>query len=120
MPGHLGVKVVGQGRIPVWRGLTLETDDLIRAEVIGQMMCEGVIDVTRIEQRYEIDFWTYFSEAREPLRPLEADRLVWLGASRVVASPTGRFLLRVIAGCFDRYLGASHARPDSPTFSKVV
>lgn len=113
-------EAVEQGRIPVWRGLTLQTDDHIRADVIGQIMCDGAVDVSRTEQRHAIDFWTYFAEAREKLRPLEADRLVWVCASRVVASTTGRFLLRAIAGCFDRYLGAQHAQLASGSFSKVI
>lgn len=92
-------------RLPVWRGLELDADDIIRADIIEQIMCQRDVDITSIENRYGIDFWTYFSAARDLLAKLEADGLVWICASRIVVSSQGRYLLRVIAGCFDRYLG---------------
>jgi oxygen-independent coproporphyrinogen-3 oxidase len=97
---------IDAGHVPVWRGLELDTDDIIRANIIGQIMCQGDVDTTAIENRYEIDFWTYFSAAHEQLAKLEADGLVWISASRIVASSRGRYLLRVIAACFDRYFAA--------------
>jgi oxygen-independent coproporphyrinogen-3 oxidase len=88
----------------VWRGLELDTDDVIRADVISQIMCQGDVDVSAIENRYGIDFWTYFSAAHDLLVRLETDGLVWICCSRIVASSQGRYLLRVIAACFDRYV----------------
>jgi oxygen-independent coproporphyrinogen-3 oxidase len=95
---------IDAGQLPVWRGLELDTDDIIRADVIGQIMCQGDLDISAIENHYGIDFWTYFSAARTHLGQLEADGLVWICASRLMASEQGRYLLRVIAACFDRYL----------------
>jgi coproporphyrinogen III oxidase-like Fe-S oxidoreductase len=52
---------------------------------------------------------------------LETDRLVWVCASRIIATPKGRYLLRVIADCFDRYPEESQTRQRGDTaFSKVV
>ncbi len=48
------------GRLPVWRGLELDPDDVLRADVIQQVMCQGAIDVAAFEQRYDIHFWAYF------------------------------------------------------------
>ena len=97
-------QAIDAGRLPVWRGLALDADDSIRADVIGAIMCQGEVDVTAIEQRYAIDFWTYFAQARKQLLALEADGLVWVCSSHVMATTQGRYLLRVIAACFDRYL----------------
>ena len=97
--------------LPVWRGLELDADDVIRADVIGRIMCQGEVDVTEIENRHGIDFWTYFAAAREQLAALEADGLVWSCASRLVATPQGRYLLRAVAGCFDRYRSAEPRGP---------
>ncbi len=65
-------------------------------------------------------FWTYFSTAREQLAGLEADGLVWVCASRIVATRQGRYLLRVIAACFDRYLGVQCDRPPPAARSSNV
>lgn len=112
---------IDAGRLPVWRGLQLDPDDIIRADVIGRLMCQGDLDICAIENRYGIDFWTYFEAAREHLVQLEADGLVWVCASRLVVSEPGRYLLRVIAACFDRYLvpQANH-EPAKVHYSKVV
>jgi oxygen-independent coproporphyrinogen-3 oxidase len=102
---HAWEQAIDSGRPPLWRGLELDTDDTIRADIIGQIMCQGELDITAIENHYAIDFWTYFAQARERLAKLETDGLVWTCATRIVASAQGRYLLRAIAGCFDRYLG---------------
>jgi oxygen-independent coproporphyrinogen-3 oxidase len=111
---------IDAGQLPVWRGLELNTDDIIRADVIAQIMCQGDVDIALIESRYAIDFWTYFSTARDLLADLEADGLLWICASRIVASEEGRYLLRAIAACFDRYLAAASHLGSAPKFSKVV
>ena len=114
------------GRLPVWRGLALTDDDRLRAEVIQSLMCDGAVDFARIESRYGIDFETYFGEALERLGPLVTDKLVTLEGREVRATDSGRFLLRIIAMCFDRYL-AQDPRPANDAhaaqetrFSRVV
>jgi oxygen-independent coproporphyrinogen III oxidase len=113
-------------RIPVWRGLALTDDDRLRAEVIQNLMCDGAVDFARIESRYGIDFESYFAEALEQLRPLMTDDLVTLEGRELRATDFGRFLLRIIAMCFDRHL-AQDAAPaqqapaaQESRFSRVV
>jgi oxygen-independent coproporphyrinogen III oxidase len=111
---------VDAGRLPVWRGRALDEDDRLRSAVIERLMCEADVDVAAIERTYQIDFWSYFAAAREKLRPLEHDRLVWVCSSHITASPQGRYFLRAIATCFDRYLQQSPS-PDSTTrFSNLI
>jgi len=111
---------IDAGHLPVWRGIELDVDDIIRADVIGQIMCQGDVNITAIENHYGIDFWSYFAAARERLTQLEADGLVWICSSRLVASEQGRYLLRVIAACFDRYLEARLNQESAARFSKVM
>lgn len=88
----------------VWRGRHLDFDDLLRDEVIQQLVCAGTVDIDGLERRFSIDFPQYFADARARLARLERDGLVTLGAQRVVVTSRGRPLLRIIAMCFDRYL----------------
>lgn len=92
------------GRLPVWRGLASSADDRVRAEVIQALMCNGAVDFACIESRHGIDFESYFAEALTHCRPLIADGLVTLARRHLGATDRGRFLLRIIAMCFDRYL----------------
>ncbi|HEY6823567.1 MAG TPA: oxygen-independent coproporphyrinogen III oxidase [Steroidobacteraceae bacterium] len=109
------------GRLPLWRGLTLSADDRVRAEVIGQLMCQGVIDMRAIEARYGLDFAAYFEGALARLQPHIADGLIVIADGRITATGSGRLLLRSIAMCFDAYLSApSAAGASRPSFSRVV
>jgi len=105
-------------RLPVWRGLALNDDDRVRAAVIGQLMCQGAIDIGAIEQRFGVDFDTYFREALTQLQPHLADGLVRLEGGRITATAPGRLLLRSVAMCFDRNL--QQQPPAAPSFSRVV
>jgi oxygen-independent coproporphyrinogen-3 oxidase len=107
------------GRLPVWRGLVLSHDDRVRAAVIAQLMCHGVIEIRELEHRFRIDFASYFEEALVRLQPHVEDGLVRIEPGEVRATPAGMLLLRSIAMCFDAYLGAARAGSE-PSFSKVV
>ncbi|MGQ0384877.1 MAG: oxygen-independent coproporphyrinogen III oxidase [Gammaproteobacteria bacterium] len=107
---------VDAGRLPVWRGLELDGDDLLRADVIQELMCRGEIDVAGIEERHCIDFRDYFTGSLAQLAPLAGDGLVTVAPGRIAATSRGRFLLRIIAMCFDRYLAESRA----PRYSRAV
>ncbi|MBS0569958.1 MAG: oxygen-independent coproporphyrinogen III oxidase [Proteobacteria bacterium] len=98
------------GRLPVARGLALSEDDLIRADVIAQLMCHGALDFAAFEARHHLDFGLYFGDEIQRLRALEDDGLVDLAPDCLRVTARGRFLLRNIAMCFDAYL-AREARP---------
>lgn len=107
------------GRLPVLRGMRLNEDDRLRADLIQQLMCQGEIPVSALERRYGIDFASYFAQALVRLQPLVADGLVRTGPERITVTPRGRLLLRNIAMCFDRYLDQT-ATVAAPNFSRTV
>jgi oxygen-independent coproporphyrinogen-3 oxidase len=109
---------IDAGRLPVWRGLALDEDDLVRADVIQGLMCRATVDIAAVESRHRIAFTRYFAQALARLRPLEADGLVTITPAAIGATPRGRLLLRLIAMCFDRYLEPMD-RP-AAQYSKVV
>ena len=111
-------QAIDQGRLPVWRGMRLEEDDVIRADVIQQLMCHGTLDYRDLGRRHVIEFTTYFADALQRLRPLQDDGLVELRPDGLRATSRGRMLLRIIAMCFDRYLPTAAA--STPRFSRTV
>jgi len=109
------------GWLPVWRGLELSLDDRVRADVIQQIMCRGEIDIREIEEKYGIDFVTYFAAALAALAVLQEDRLLTRSGEHIRATARGRLLLRSIAMSFDRYLGSQRpAVPAAVPFSRVI
>ena len=112
-------RAIDDGRLPVWRGMPLDRDDVLRAEVIQELMCHGRLDYARVGRRYGIDFAEYFADALPRLQALADDGLLTFTRVGFQATAKGRLLLRVIAMCFDRYLPATPA-PDAPRFSRTV
>jgi oxygen-independent coproporphyrinogen-3 oxidase len=103
---HEWEAAIDADRLPLWRGLELSSDDVIRADVIQQLMCLGEIDIGAVERRHTIDFLSYFGEALQRLRPLIVDGLVNVVGNFIFVTPRGRLLLRAVAMCFDGYLSA--------------
>ncbi len=108
---------VDKGRLPTYRGIALTEDDVIRADVIQQIMCRGDLDPRAIGNRHDLDFEEYFADALYSLQPLVADGLVEITSERIAATSRGRLLLRMIAMCFDRYL---QPQAERPRHSRVV
>jgi oxygen-independent coproporphyrinogen-3 oxidase len=110
---------VDKGDLPTWRGIELDDDDLVRADVIQQIMCRGEVDLQRIEQKYDLAFDEYFADALAQLVPLQEDGLVDVDPERIAATSRGRLLLRMMAMCFDHYL-RTPAQAERPRHSRVV
>ena len=109
---------IDKGRLPIWRGMQLDADDIVRADAIQQLMCSGAIDIAAMENRHDIEFDTYFSTALDHLASLAADGLVEITSTEIRATSRGRLLLRIIAACFDRYLQQPSTQP--ARFSKAI
>lgn len=109
---------IGNGRLPVHRGLSLNGDDLVRRAVIQEIMCRGHVDGDDIGRRWGIDFQAYFGPSLEKLRSLETDGLVECERSRIRVTPAGRLLLRAVAMCFDGR--REHRMPEAPRYSRLI
>ena len=112
---------VDDGRLPVFRGMHLDEDDVIRADLIQQLMCQAEVPVGALERRHAIVFKEYFADALARLQPLEDDGLVRVEPGRIRVTARGRLLLRNIAMCFDRYLTPAAAETGTrPRFSRAI
>jgi oxygen-independent coproporphyrinogen-3 oxidase len=106
-----------QGTLPVMRGLTLSHDDLLRRELIGELMCQFSLDTQTFAEKYQIDFATYFAHEYEELQDLERLGLVELHQHRIEVPLRGRLLARRVAMVFDQYLRLAKT---AASYSKVL
>jgi oxygen-independent coproporphyrinogen-3 oxidase len=97
------------------RGLLLSDDDLLRREIIMRLMCDFELDIRKVEAQFGIKFAEYFASSLASLGGMERDGLVAINGEKISVLPTGRFLIRNIAMCFDAYLKEGQNR-----FSKTV
>jgi len=98
-------KALGEGRLPVVRGIALSSEDRLRRDVIQALMCSFAVDLRAqavAHGRPGFDF----SESLERLAPLAEDGLVTVEGAKVRVTGEGRRAVRLIASCFDAYLKA--------------
>ncbi|GAB2799648.1 oxygen-independent coproporphyrinogen III oxidase [Dyella kyungheensis] len=92
------------GRLPVARGLMLSGDDVVRREIIGELMCHGELEMPRFGARHKLPFAETFAAELGRLARCADDGLVTIDDSSIRVTPRGRLLLRNVAMCFDAYL----------------
>lgn len=107
---------IDAGKLPVFRGIELTQDDLLRREVITQLICHFALDFQIIEQAFDIKFNDYFSQEINELQTMQQDGLLKLDKQHIEVLPVGRLLIRNICMVFDKYLRMSKEQK----FSKVI
>lgn len=95
---------IDAGRLPVMRGCLLTREDIIRREVIMDLMCNFHCRFYRIEEMFDINFEEHFSEELEELKGMERDGLLRIEDGAIKVLPEGRLLIRNIAMVFDQYI----------------
>jgi len=112
-------RTVTGGTLPTVRGLVMSDDDLLRNEVIMDLMCNLAIDKRRVEERHGIDFDATFADALEGLKAMQDDGLIELSDGRIAVPERGQLFVRNAAMLFDAYLKPAEGR-DKPLFSRTV
>ena len=106
-----------RGLLPVFRGIELDDDDVLRRSIIQSLMCHFELSFAAIESGYGICFKDYFSNELEALGDMSEAGLLRIESDRLVVLPAGRMLVRAISMVFDRYLTAGRERK---RYSKVI
>ncbi|MEZ9576743.1 MULTISPECIES: oxygen-independent coproporphyrinogen III oxidase [unclassified Vibrio] len=104
-------------RHALWKGVALDSDDLVRREVIKQLICNFKLDKTMIESEFSVDFNGYFKEDLGLLQTFINDELVEVDDKEIRVTLRGRLLIRNICMCFDKYL---RAKARQQQFSRVI
>jgi oxygen-independent coproporphyrinogen-3 oxidase len=104
------------GELPIYRGIVLDDDDVLRRDVITRLICHFELDTAAIARQYTIDFAKYFATELAELEEMAADGLVATEGDLLRVLPVGRLLIRNICMVFDRYLRQSKEH----RYSKVI
>jgi len=99
------------------KGVSLSQDDIIRGEVIRELMCNLFLDKKVINEKYNIDFDHYFSEDIPLLDTFISDELVVNTPDSIQVAPKARLLIRIICMSFDAYM-KKHI--NQQRFSRVI
>ncbi|WP_286267918.1 oxygen-independent coproporphyrinogen III oxidase [Thalassotalea atypica] len=99
------------------KGLTLNTDDVIRGYVIKSLMCNLYLDKKEVNKAFNIDFDQYFAEDIPSLTTFINDGLLENSANEIIVAPKARLLIRNICMTFDAYM-KKHL--NQQRFSRVI
>jgi oxygen-independent coproporphyrinogen-3 oxidase len=92
------------GELPTHLGCRLDDDDQIRRHVITELMCNNRVVKADVEERFGIEFDSYFQESLKKIKPFVDEGLMSVSDGRLEVMEAGRLVIRNIAMGFDRYL----------------
>lgn len=108
---------LGKNKLPIYRGYESQSTDILRRDIIQQLICFFRLDIGNIEQRWSIDFNDYFGPELKRLEPMQADGLLVVTNDEIRVLDDGRFLVRNICMVFDRFIDP---QGDNGLFSRLV
>lgn len=105
--------------LPIFKGLVLSTDDLIRASVITELMCNFRLDIAALEQRWKICFQNYFAKELHELEVQRSDEYPFTQLdSALWLTDAGKLFVRNVCMIFDTYLKTKNE--NRQVFSRTV
>ncbi|NMM37645.1 MAG: oxygen-independent coproporphyrinogen III oxidase [Glaciimonas sp.] len=107
---------IDSGELPIDRGYALSMDDVLRRQVIMELMCSGPVDFDAINRAYDIDFVSYFAPELGLLAQYEEAGLITVDARSIQVSAKGRLFVRAVGMVFDKYL----IQNTTSKFSKLI
>lgn len=106
-----------EGMLPITKGYYLTDDDLLRRDVITKVMCDFELNFKHFEEKYKINFKTYFANGLSNLKEMVDDGLVVLTDDQLKVTEMGRLMIRNIAINFDGFI---ERKEDSAKYSRTV
>ena len=110
---------INERGLAIYRGMQLETDDLIRQYVITQLMCNFTLKFQSLQDGFGIDYFNYFADEHRTLATFFEDSLLTEDDHGLYVSRVGRTFIRNIAMSFDAYLNGKQAEK-AATFSRTI
>jgi len=105
-----------QHQLPVEKGFHLSSDDLLRREIIMDLMCSTTLNIPEIEKKYQIHFAEYFRDELARIAPYVDEGLMNAGEATVSVTAKGRMFVRAFSMIFDQYL----SRQSGAKYSKLI
>ena len=94
---------IDEGKFPIYRGLKMNSDDVIRREVIRHIRTFFNVEFDFFNKKYKMDFKDYFKKELVNLLPLQDDQLLKINNSNIILSELGEHLSPQVANVFDAY-----------------
>jgi len=111
-------EALDNGSLPVFKGYILSDEDILRQNVIMELMSNFSLNIIKLEQTFSIDFFKHFKEEVKELDEFIDAKLLTITKEKIEVSQTGTMLIRNIVMPFDEYL--KKLPENKRRFSKTV
>ena len=111
---------IKEGRLATFRGCLLNQDDLVRQDLIMEIMCKTFVNIPVFEKKWGLSFENYFEKVLPELVPFVKDGLLLQSTKEIRVKNEGFLFLRNIAMVFDVYLNRVRDESKNPVFSRTV
>ena len=98
-------RAIEAGRLPTVRGKAFEGDDLLRADIIAELLCYFEVDLAEVTRRHGTSAALFAAEVRR-LAPMVAAGWVEVQGSCVSIKRHRHVIARLVASEFDAYFGS--------------
>ena len=109
---------LAQGSWPILRGYCLSANDVVRRDVINEILCYFEWDLAAFARHYQLDIHVYFREELKRLKPLADDGIIeWIG-DKMRLTPRGWLFARQVSSIFDSYLSSENRGAYTPVIQR--
>lgn len=88
-------------RLPILRGYKVNKDQIIRRDIMHELLKYFIVSFKEIEERYNIDFKTYFDFELKELSKFVEDGFIKVDNEGIRATTLGTLFLRFVCKVFD-------------------
>ncbi|RAX58200.1 oxygen-independent coproporphyrinogen III oxidase [Helicobacter monodelphidis] len=110
-------RAIDEGRLPLFKGISLTPEDRLRKAVIMQLMSNFHLCYADIYQEFKINFTEYFAKELQQLQHFEEAGLCVLNTDSLDITQEGTMLVRNIVMPFDTFLKSNS---QERKFSKTI
>lgn len=96
--------VVKNGKFPIYRGYKLNSDDVIRRDIIQALRTYFSLNCRNIEKKYNINFKKYFNEEISELSKFAEDNLLNISDDAINITELGKYFTIQICRVFDKFI----------------
>jgi len=97
-------RCIDNREFPILRGYKLSMDDLIRRDVINEILCYHSLECSGIESKYNINFGEYFQQEIESSEDLVRDGMLDISNGKITVTELGKIFIPHVCKIFDYYL----------------
>lgn len=97
-------KAIDEGQFPIQLGYQMDSDEVLRREVILKILCDSSLNYQQIESKFGISFADYFAQELASLAKFQQEGILESNGESFNLTPIGQFFGRHVAKVFDKFL----------------